>query len=95
MGRPCTDVRASERGGKGGRQEWGAKEGAGLVGKIDWVGKNSMGRAGTRIQRGRDRRMEDIGLEKGVRAGWPPEPYSSKAGIQEVTLSYFVAENRE
>lgn len=39
--------------------------------------------------------METIGLEKAVRAGWPPEPYSSKAGIQEVTLSYFVAEKRD
>lgn len=39
--------------------------------------------------------MEDGRLEKGVRAEWPPGPYSSTAGIREVTLSYFVAENRE
>lgn len=39
--------------------------------------------------------MEDGRLEKGVRAEWPLGPYSSTAGIREVTLSYFVAENRE
>lgn len=58
-------------------------------------GEEQYGPSGNTDPEGRDRRMEDIGLEKGVRAGWPPEPYSSKAGIQEVTLSYFVAENRE
>lgn len=64
MGRPCTDVRASERVGKGGRKEWEAKPGAGLVEKIDWVGKNNMDRAGTHIQRDETGEWRQSGLRK-------------------------------
>lgn len=51
--------------GSGGRKEWEAKAGAGLVEKIDWVGKNNMGRAGTHIQRDMTGEWRTSGLRKG------------------------------